>query len=146
MFGRVALIGTVVLTLLAAGCSPGIEDLNAKAKTAQSYESPQAVYDAMTAGGVTAVALIDKGPAAGPAGMEMYSSGEVNFGDGFGTILVFPPSAVSTMDAYGTNWLSTAGGAGVKDPTVLKGANWLLTGSIGNLSKAQEALGGQLQQ
>lgn len=144
MLGRVALIGTVVLTLLAAGCSPSIEDLNAKAKTAESYESPQAVYDAMTAGGVTAVALIDKGPAAGPAGAEMYSSGEVNFGDGFGTILVFPPDAVSTMDAYVTTWLTSAEGTGVKDPTVLKGANWLLTGS-GDLSKVQDALGGQLQ-
>ncbi len=146
MFGRAALIWMVVLILLAAGCSPSIDDLNAEAKTAQSYEDPQAVYDAMLAGGVAAMALIDKGPAAGPVGMEMFSSGEVNFGDGFGTILVFPPNAVSTMDAYATNWLSTAAGAGVNDPIVLKGANWLLTGSSGNLAEAQEALGGQLQE
>ncbi|MFA5844005.1 MAG: hypothetical protein WC971_04150 [Coriobacteriia bacterium] len=144
MMRRAALIGMMVFLALAAGCSPSIESLNAKAKKAQSYDSPKAVYDAMTAGGVEATAFIDKGPAAGPAGTTMYSSGDVNLGGGFATILVFPRSAVSTMDSYVTSWLSSAKSAGVKDPTVLKGADWLLTGD-GDLSKVQEALGGKLQ-
>lgn len=144
MMRRAALIWMVVFLALAAGCSPGIESLNSKAKTAQSYDSPKAVYDAMTAGGVEATAFIDKGSAAGPAGTTMYSSGDVNLGDGFATILVFPQSAVSTMDPYVTSWLSSAKSAGVKDPTVLVGANWLLTGS-GDLSRVQKALGGKLQ-
>lgn len=145
MLRRAVLLGTIALLALTTGCAPSVESLNSKAKAAASYDSPQAVYDAMTAGGVEAVALIDKGLAVGPAGSEMYSSAEVNFGDGFGTILVFPPDAVSTMDGYVTTWLSSAEGAGVKDPTVLKGANWLVTGS-GDLSEVQEVLGGQLQQ
>jgi hypothetical protein len=146
MIRRAAVLGIVVCPALAAGCTPNIESLNSKAKTATNYHSPQAVYDAMTAAGVAATAFVDKGAAAGPGGMTMYSSGERNLGDGFATILVFPSGAAQKdmMDGYVTDWLSEASSVGVKDPIALVGTN-LADDRRRGLSKVQEALGGQLQ-
>ncbi|MDO8915809.1 MAG: hypothetical protein Q7W16_06995 [Coriobacteriia bacterium] len=144
MLRRAVLLGMVLCVVLAAGCTPSTDSLNASAKEATSYDSPQAVYDAMKAGGVDAVALIDEGDQAGPAGTVMAKSAEVNFGDGFGTITVFPSAGVPTMGEYVTVWLSSAKSSGVEDPTVLQGPNWLVSRG-GDLSKVQQALGGKLQ-